>query len=98
MKIGDLKIGMNNVTVEGTITEKGETRSFVSRKTGRRVYIAEAKLADETGEITLVLWNRQIEMVEEGDKVLVENGYINEFNGNPQLNVGRYGKLEKLEE
>ena len=97
MNIGDLKIGMDSVSVKGTVVEKGEKRSFVSRRTGRRVYVAEAKLADETGEITLVLWNRQIDLVNEGDKVSIENGYVNEFNGNPQLNVGRYGKLEKVE-
>lgn len=97
MNIEDLKVGMDSVSVVGTIVEKGEKRSFISRKTGRRVYVAEAKLADETGEITLVLWNRQIEQVDEGDKISIENGYVNEYNGNPQLNVGRYGKLEKIE-
>jgi replication factor A1 len=96
LKIGELKVGMNGVTVEGTVTSKSETRSFISRKTGRRVWVAEAVLKDDSGEVILVLWNRQVELVDVGDKVLVKNGYVNEFKGNVQLNVGRNGSIEKL--
>jgi len=96
MKIKDLSRGMNNVTVEGVIISKGRTRSFISRKTGRVVRIAEAKLKDDSGEITLVLWNRQIGMVNKGDRVRITNGFVNEYRGNLQLNVGRKGTIEKI--
>ena len=96
MKIRDLKNGMKEVNVEGVITSKSETRSFISRRTGRRLYVAEATLKDDTGEITLVLWNRQINEYNPGDRVRITNGYVNEFRGNLQLNIGRMGKIEKI--
>lgn len=96
MKIKDLKNGMREVNVEGVITAKSETRSFVSKRTGRRLYVAEATLRDDTGEITLVLWNRQIREYNPGDRVRITNGYVNEFRGNLQLNIGRMGKIEKI--
>lgn len=96
MKIKDLTVGMNNVTVEGTIISKGRTRSFISRKTGRVVRVAEAKLKDESGEIILVLWNKQINAVNKGDKIKIINGYVNKYRGNLQLNVGRNGSIEKV--
>lgn len=96
MKIKDLTVGMNNVTVEGTIISKGRTKSFISKKTGRVVRVAEAKLKDESGEIILVLWNKQISAVNKGDKIKITNGYVNEYRGNLQLNVGRNGSIEKV--
>jgi replication factor A1 len=50
-------------------------------------------LSDDSGEITLVLWNEDIDRVKEGDSVAVENGYTNTFRGTLRLNVGRYGRL-----
>jgi len=98
LKIGEIDKVMDGVSVEGTITSKGKTRSFISRKSGKRVYVANATLTDESGEITLVLWNRQILNFDVGDKVKIENGYVTEFNGNLQLNVGKYGTITKVEE
>lgn len=96
LKIGEIDKVMDGVSVEGTITAKGRTRSFISRKTGKRVYVANATLSDDTGDITLVLWNRQILTFDVGDKVRIENGYVTEFNGNLQLNVGKYGTITKI--
>ena len=96
MKIGELKAGMNGVSIEGTIIDKGSTRSFISRKTGRIVRVAEAKIKDDSGEIILVLWNKQINQVDVGDRVRITNGFVNTYRGNIQLNVGRKGKLEKI--
>jgi len=96
VKIGDLKAGMKGVSIEGTIVDKGSTRSFISRKTGRIVRVAEAKIKDDSGEIILVLWNKQINQVDVGDKVRITNGFVNTYRGNIQLNVGRKGRLEKI--
>ena len=53
---------------------------------------------DETGSIKLSLWDDMIEQVKVGDKVKVENGYTNSFRGDVRVNVGRYGKLEVINE
>jgi replication factor A1 len=43
------------------------------------------------------LWDDQIKMIKEGDKILIENGYTQAFRGENSLNIGRYGKLTVLE-
>ena len=51
---------------------------------------------DETAEITLSLWNEDIEKVQVGTKLKIGNGYTNSFRGEVKLNVGRYGTLDIL--
>jgi replication factor A1 len=53
-------------------------------------------LSDETGSIKLSLWDDQINLVKQGDRVSVENGYTQAFRGDNSLNIGRYGTLKRL--
>jgi len=87
---------MRKVEVEGEITDKSETRT-VTLRTGGQANVADYTLNDETGSIKLTLWEEQIEQVNVGSKVKIENGYTNSFRGEVRLNVGRYGKLTPLE-
>jgi len=95
MNIKDLRDGMRTVEAEGEITDISTPRE-VSLRTGGQAKVADATLKDETGEIKLSLWDNQIDQVSKGAHVKVTNGYINNFRGERQLNVGRYGKLEVL--
>ncbi|MGA2681030.1 MAG: single-stranded DNA-binding protein [Candidatus Bathyarchaeia archaeon] len=52
----------------------------------------------KTGVVYLTLWDDNIEKVNEGDTVRVENGYVTLFKGNIRLNIGKYGKLEPAKE
>jgi replication factor A1 len=97
MNVKDLRDGMRRVDAEGEISEMAEPRS-VNLKTGDQARVADCKLKDESGEIKLSLWDDQIDMVKQGSKVRVTNGYTNSFRGELRLNVGRYGKLEVLEQ
>ena len=56
--------------------------------------VAECTLSDGDREITLILWNEHIELAQLGRKLEIENGYVDSFRGELQLNVGRYGKIE----
>ncbi|RLI34209.1 DNA-binding protein [Candidatus Bathyarchaeota archaeon] len=96
MKISELHVGMRSVNVEGKILEISEPRLVRSRVTGRVNKVATAILADDSGQINLALWNEQIEAVQPQDSVRIENGYVTEFRGQKQLNVGRYGSLKVL--
>ena len=87
---------MRRVNVTGKIVDKSETREVQSRYGRGKLRVASATLQDETGSITLTLWNQQIDEVNVGDTVKIENGYTNSFRGEVQLNVGRYGKLSVL--
>jgi replication factor A1 len=93
LNIKDLRNGMKRVTVEANVMEKGETREVRSRYKDETYQVADAVVADETGSIKLTLWNEQIEQVNVGDRVKIENGYVTSFKGEIQLNVGKYGTM-----
>ncbi len=92
MKISELKAGANNVTVQGVVSRKDETREVVT-KYGKRLNVANITLKDDSGEIAMSLWGKDIETVNQGDTIEVANGYVNEFRGNPQLSSGKFGKI-----
>ena len=94
--IGELRDGMRNVTLEGTVEEKAMARMVRSRRSRETLSVTEAALVDASGRVLLTLWNEQIRQVEVGDRLRVENGYTSTYQGILQLNVGRAGKLVKL--
>ena len=96
MKIADLKGEQSRIDVEGEIIEKGDVRT-VNLRAGGTSTVADCTLRDDTGTIKLSLWGEQINQVDVGDKVMVQNGYTKAFRGENQLNIGRYGKLTKVE-
>jgi replication factor A1 len=84
---------MKRVSVEAKVVEKGDVREVKSKFKDETYRIADAVVADETGSIKLTLWNDQIEQVNVGDNVKIENGYVTSFKGEVQLNVGKFGKM-----
>ena len=93
MKIKDLQDGMKRVSIEAKVTEKSDPREVTSRFKDQTLKVADAIIADETGQIKLTLWNEQIDKVNVDNMVKVENGYVSSFRGEIQLNVGKFGKL-----
>ena len=91
--IKDLQDGQKRVSVEAKVVEKSEVREVKSRFKDETYRIVDAVVADETGSIKLTLWNDQINLVNIGDNIKIENGYITSFKGEIQLNVGKFGKL-----
>ena len=94
MNISELKTGMRGVSVVGKIVSISEPRT-VNLRAGGTAQVADAVLSDDTGSIKLSLWDSQINQVKQGDKVSVENGYIQSFRGENSLNIGKYGKINK---
>ena len=74
MKINELRDGMRKVDVEGNVIEKSDAREVRSRYTNETYKVADATIEDETGTITLTLWNEQVIQVNVGDRVKIENG------------------------
>jgi replication factor A1 len=95
MKISELKAGMRNVSVTGKIDSVSEPRT-VNLKAGGTTTVADAMISDESGRIKLSLWGDDIGKVQAGDRVSVENGYINTFKNENSLSVGKFGKLNKV--
>ena len=95
MKIGELKSGMRNVSVTGKVDSVGEPRT-VNLRAGGTNTVADAKISDETGSIKLSLWGDDINKIQPGDTVSIENGYINTFKGEDSINIGKFGNLKKV--
>ena len=93
MKIKELRDGMKRVSIQAKVTEKSDPREVTSRFKDQTYKVSTALIADETGTIKLTLWNDQIDLVNVGDIVRVENGYITSFRGEIQLNAGKFGTL-----
>jgi replication factor A1 len=91
--IKDLHDGAKRVDVQAQVVEKGDPREVRSKFKDETYRIVDAVVADETGSIKLTLWNEQADMVNVGDKIKIENGYVTSFKGEIQLNVGKFGKL-----
>jgi len=92
MAIKDLKIREGNVDVVVEVVDKGEVREF--QKFGKPGRVCNAKIKDESGDMVLTLWNEDIDKVKVGDKIHIKNGYVSEWQGEPQLSTGRFGELE----
>lgn len=95
MKIGEIKRGMSNISLEGKVIDVSESREVMTRFGRRRV--ADALVEDDTGEISITLWQDQIDRVNPGDKINVSGAFTTEFRGKLQLNIPRSGKIEVLE-
>ncbi len=92
MKIADVRAGMNNVGLEAKVVDKSEVRN-VQTKYGPR-NVADAILEDETGQISLSLWENNIALVDIGNTVVVTGAYVTQFKDKMQLNIPKNGKLE----
>lgn len=91
--ISDLSDGAKDVLVRGKIIDIDDRREVTSKKDGKTHHVADAKLADETGAIKLVLWNDMIRQVNQGESVLVDRGYVTSFRDVAQLNVSQFGRI-----
>ena len=92
MEVKDLQAGQGKIDIEVEVVSVDEPRTF--EKFGKQGKVANAKVKDASGEITMTLWNEQVDTVKPGMKVKITNGYISEFKGEKQLGTGKFGKLE----
>ncbi|MCS7136334.1 MAG: hypothetical protein RMJ14_03460 [Nitrososphaerota archaeon] len=98
VKIGNLNPWSRSVNLLAKVVKKGEEK-FVSSKFDQREHrLSETLIADETGAITLVLWDDNVDKVSEGDVVMISNAFVKPFKGFMQLNLGRYGSIKTVNE
>lgn len=95
MKIKDLEPGQGKVEVEAQIIEMSNIREF--EKFGRTGRVCNVVIKDDSGKIQLTLWDEQIDNFLVNDTIKVSNGYVKEWQGEKQLSVGKYGKIEKVD-
>jgi len=95
MEIKDLKPNQGNIDIVAVVVNKEEPRTF--EKFGKSGSVCNAILKDDTGEVKLTLWNEDIDKVNQGDKIHLQNGWCSEFKGEKQLSAGKFGKIEIVE-
>ncbi|MGC9076112.1 MAG: SOSS complex subunit B family protein [Conexivisphaera sp.] len=96
VRVSELKRGVKHVVVEGVVRDMGPVKEFQLPEPLEPARYATATLADDSGEIKLTLWNYDIEGVEAGKRIRVEDGYVTSFKGRLQLNVGFTGRVVLL--
>ena len=92
MQIKDLKPKQGKVEVTVKVVEKGEPRTF--SKFNSQGQVCNAKVQDDSGSMTLSLWNDQVNLVHVGDTISIKNGYVSEWQGEMQLSTGKFGTLD----
>jgi replication factor A1 len=95
MAIKDLQPRMGNVELTATVSDKGAVREF--NKFGKTGRVCNATLKDDTGTVSMTLWNDDVDKVEVGDKIQISNGWVGEYQGEMQLSTGKFGQLKVLE-
>lgn len=95
MLINELQPGPANGEIVAIVSEKSNIREF--DKFGKKGRVCNAILEDESGSITLTLWNEEIESLNTGDKIKLSNGWVSEFRGEKQISTGKFGQIETLE-
>ncbi len=96
MNIRDLKPGMSSVNIKVSVSEISELKHVLTGK-GIEHEILEAKVEDETGGMTLVLWDEKVLPLKVGDVLQIGNGFVTSFKGQWRINVGKYGEIAKVQ-
>lgn len=94
-KIQELRSDMRDVDVLARVVHAGEIREF-KRQNGETGQISTLLIKDETGTISLNLWDEKTTLSKQlhsGDIVLAEGTYTRERFGNLKLNIDRRGSL-----
>ena len=89
MKICEIMENQGRIDIEGKISEISQIKEF--SKFGKTGKVSTAIVEDNSGKIALTLWDEQVELVKQGNKVKITNAYCKEWQGEKQLNLGRYG-------
>ena len=82
----------NKINTKGTIKSISPSRD-VNLKAGGTTKVTDAILSDDDGEIKLSLWGDDGNDISVGSKVEIQNGYINEWNGQVSLGKGKFGAM-----
>eukprot|EP01092_Planopodium_desertum_P014082 TRINITY_DN6996_c0_g1_i1.p1 TRINITY_DN6996_c0_g1~~TRINITY_DN6996_c0_g1_i1.p1 ORF type:complete len:204 (-),score=31.95 TRINITY_DN6996_c0_g1_i1:39-650(-) len=81
-----VKVVSSNVVVDKTRTD------------GSRVTVAEVKIGDDTGTVTLTARSKQVELMKPGNTIIIRNCKVDMFKGFMRLVVDKWGKIEQAKE
>ena len=96
VKIRDLNSHSCGINIKVTVIKQLSERIVRIKKNNKKQRVGEYKVRDETGTMILTVWGFVIDKISIGKSLLIENGYVSEFNGILFLNIGKYGKWSIL--
>lgn len=90
MKVKELKDrgSVDEITLK--IIEKEEPRDVK----GGSLRVCNLTGEDDTGKVTIALWNEDIKKAEEGDTIKITKGWSAMYNNAMQVSTGRSGTLK----
>ncbi|WP_369424900.1 OB-fold nucleic acid binding domain-containing protein [Methanothrix sp.] len=95
LKIAEIKPDMGEISIIAKVIDPGEAREF-ARKDGSRGFVRSMLLGDDTGSISITLWNDHALIdVSEGDVLEFINCSSRERYGFVELQTSRYTVIRK---
>jgi replication factor A1 len=91
--ISDLRPG-RIATFEATVAKLEPPRAIEQRH-GGTTQMRHGTLRDDTGDVAFVLWGREVDLVGEGDRIRVVEGWVKDYKGRPEVSLGRTGRIER---
>lgn len=95
LRIKDLSSDVKRFNLRAKVTEKSMPKTVFS-KFGEALLVSTATISDGSGRIKLPLWNDRIGMVSVGDLLHIENARLKRFQGELQVRVGKFTKLQVM--
>jgi hypothetical protein len=80
-------------TLEATVSRLKSIRE-VELPSGVRTKVRNGKLRDETGELPLVLWGDEVDLVSVGDQIRLVDAWVSDYMGHRQVTPGKRGRIE----
>jgi replication factor A1 len=99
-KINELETGRDNISVTGRVMHISNVKKFTSKK-GREGKLANMIIADDTGEIRVVLWTENIKFLKkilEGDVIKINNAEVKQGFREDELHMKLDSTIQKLPE
>ena len=90
MQVKDLK----DKTQVDEITLKITAKEDAKDVRGGTLKMCNATGEDETGSVTVTLWQQDVDKVNVGDTIKITKGWAQEYQGKLQVSSGRFGQLE----
>ena len=93
MKVSELqdKTAVEEIILK--ITDKEEPRAV----RGGSLQVCNLTGEDDSGKVTITLWNDDIHMVKPGDTIKITKGWASIYNDVMQVSSGRFGTLEVVQ-
>jgi len=103
LKVKDLVNGMSNISIKGRVIQVSDIREF-DRKDGNKGRVCNLIITDGTGEVRVPLWDKQVNMLDEGklhegDVIQIKNAFArdNVFGG-IEVRISKLSRIEKIED